>query len=79
MTVETTKIEISFMIDCDGNVVVDTDPDNLGNRYEEEVSSTAPNSSRTYTLKVTVPTPKPIALSAVIPDKGDEPVNITVV
>ncbi len=74
---QTTEIEISILVDDCGNVVVDTDPDNLGQRYEDEVGS-APNNSRVFTLKLTVPLPKATVLAAVLPDKGEDPVNITI-
>ncbi len=75
---DTTEIEFSIMIDGDGNFVVDSDPDNLGSRYEDEISNTPPNISRVITMKLTMPTPKPTTVSAVIPDKGDETVNIEI-
>lgn len=74
---DTTEIEFSIMIDGDGNFVVDSDPDNLGSRYEDEIGS-PPNVSRVITLKLTVPLPKPTTVSAIIPDKGDETVNIEI-
>lgn len=75
---DTKEIEFSILIDQDGDFVVDTDADNLGSRYEDEVTSTPPNASRVFTFKLTVPLPKPTVVSAVVPDKGDEPVNITI-
>lgn len=78
MTTETTEIEFSIMIDGDGDFVVDKNADNLGTRYEEELTSTPPNLSRVFTFKLTVPLPKPATVAAVIPDKGDEPVNLTI-
>lgn len=77
MTTETTEIEFSVMIDGDGNFVVDTDADNLGSKYEDEIGS-PPNVSRVFTFKLTVPLPKPATVTAVVPDKGDEPVNLTI-
>lgn len=74
---ETVELEITIMVDGDGNYVVDRDPDNIGSRWEEDEGST-PNVCRVFTLKLTVPTPKAATLTAVIPDKGDEPVNITI-
>lgn len=74
---ETTELEITIMVDGNGNHVVDRDPDNIGSRWEEDEGST-PDVCRVFTLKLTVPLPKPQTLSAVIPDKGDEPVNITI-
>lgn len=74
---DTTEIEFSIMVDGDGNFVVHTDPDSLGEQYENEVGS-PPNVSRVFTMKLTVPLPKPTQVTAVVPDKGDEPVNITI-
>ena len=78
MTTETKEIEFSIMIDGDGDFVVDSDADNLGSRDEDEVCSTPPNVSRVFTFKLTVPLPKPAPVTAVVPDKGDEPVNLTI-
>lgn len=77
MTTETTEIEFSIMIDGDGDFVVDKNADNLGEQYENEIGS-PPNISRVFTFTLTVPLPKPATVSAVIPDKGDEPVNLTI-
>ncbi len=73
----TQEIEVHVMIDGDGDYVVDKDPDNLGSRYEEEISSTPPNVSRVFSLKLIVPLPKPTVVQATIPDT-DGPVTVTV-
>lgn len=73
---DTTELEITLMIDGDGNYVVDKDPDNIGCRWEEEEGST-PNVCKVVTLKLTVPLPKPATVSGAIPDT-DGPVNITI-
>jgi hypothetical protein len=74
---DTKEIELHVMIDGDGDFVVDTDPDNLGSRYEDEVNSTPPNISRVFSFKLTVPLPKATVVQATIPDT-DGPVTVTV-
>ena len=77
MDTQTTDLEFFVMVDQDGDFVIDTDPDNLGSRYEDEISSTPPNASRVFSFKLTVPLPKPTEVTAVVPDT-DGPVNITI-
>lgn len=74
---DTKEIEFYIMIDQDGDFVVDSDADNLGQRYEDELTSTPPNGSRVFHLKLTVPLPKPTVVSATIPDTDGE-VTVTV-
>lgn len=75
---ETTEIEFSILIDQDGDFVIAKDVDELGDLYENDISSTAPSRSRTLTFKLTVPLPRATEITATVPDKGDEPVNIEI-
>ena len=71
------EVEVYMMIDGDGDFVFDTDPDNLGSRYEDEVSSTPPNISRVFHFKMTVPLPKATVIQATIPNT-DDAVSVTI-
>lgn len=75
---EMTEIEFSILIDQDGDFVVAKDADELGTTYEDEISSTAPNASRTFTFKLMVPLPRATEVAATVPDKGNEPVTIEI-
>lgn len=77
MTAEPAEIEFYIFIDQDGDFVLDTDFNSLGAKYVEEVSDSVPNATRVLHLKLTVPLPGPIAVSATIPDT-DGPVTVTV-
>ena len=77
MTDTTREIEIFVFIDQDGDFVVDTDPDNIGSRYVDEISDAVPNATRTFHLKLTLPLPKATVVSATIPDT-DAQITVTV-
>lgn len=71
---ETKEIEFYVMVDQDGDFGIDTDRDNLPDRYREEISMEGLEASRVLHLKLTVQLPTPTVVQATIPDT-DGPVS----
>lgn len=75
---QTTVASIYVGVTANGEVVVDMDPDTLGARYDETIGGEAPSAMRVFELELTLPLPEPTKLTATVPDKGEEVVEITI-
>lgn len=63
---DTKEIEFYVMVDQDGEFVIDTDKDNLQDRYHEEISTEGLGASRVLHVKIDVTLPKPTVVQATI-------------
>lgn len=77
---ETKEIEFYLMIDQDGEFAIDTDQDNLLDKYRDEISETGPAASRVLHFKLNVPTPTIVStlVTATIGEQKAEDANVNV-
>lgn len=64
------EIEISFVIDADGDYAIGKDLDDALETYAQDVGGSG--LTRTYTLKLHVPLPKPTEVTGTLPDTEGE-------
>jgi len=65
---ELVEVEVWVMVGEDGQYTAHTDPDALRERFDEECAD-AGLTTRVLKLTVKVPTPRPVALAAVVADE----------
>lgn len=71
-------IEIWVLVTADGDCGAGTDPDELTEHFEKEISDLKNYQGfRLYKLNLSVPLPGPIELAAHAPDEVHEPITIT--
>ena len=69
------EIEISFVIDEDGDYAIGKDLEAAAEAYADDVNGSALR--RAYTLKLHVPLPKPTEVTGALPDTEGE-VTLTI-
>jgi hypothetical protein len=68
----TTQVEVWVLVDENGDAVSSCDPDCLSDLYEEHIGSDHATGRRVVKVVLTVPLPKPVELSGVVPaDEGE--------
>lgn len=72
-----TEIEFFVMVNADGEYVVHREESELGDQWDSDIGGSAPINTRTYAIKLAVPVPKVIEVSATLPNT-DGPVTVTV-
>lgn len=79
MDAKTKEIEVHVMIDADGDYVCHEDVTELGTLYSETVNEATPPVSRTITVRLTVPLPRPVVLTGTVPPESSDGATLTVV
>lgn len=79
MDATTTEIKVHILIDENGDYVCHEDVTELGTRYSETVTDATPPVSRTITVRLTVPLPRPVVLTGTVPAERGDGATLTVV